>query len=122
MKNLPRITEVIKIEPFKITCRWNSGEIMVIDFEQEFKEWKEKGKEMFYPLEDYNNFENVIVKDGTLQWYSVLINYTDLRGSKQTQPLDLDPDILYQKSKPISHYRLVKNTAKANNDLKINSW
>lgn len=114
MKNLPRITEIIKIEPFKITCRWSSGEIKVTDFEQEFKEWQEKEKKMLYPLQNYDNFENVIVKDGTLQWYSILIDYTDLKGKKQTQPLDLDPDVLYQKSKPISLYRLVMNTEKVN--------
>ena len=60
------------------------------------------------------NFENVLVKDGTLQWNSVTINFTDLKGNMQTQPLDLDPDVLYQKSKPISFYRLVINTEKIN--------
>lgn len=119
MKNLPRITEIIKIEPFKITCRWSSGEIMVTDFEQEFKEWQEKGKKMLYPLQDYNNFENVIVKDGTLQWYSVMINYTDLKGKEQTQPLDIDPDVLYQKSNSISLYKLVINTDKTNRKMAI---
>ncbi len=107
MKNLPRITEIIKIEPYKITCRWASGEILVTDFEPEFKEWRKESKTFLYPLQDFNKFENVIVKDGTLQWYSINISFTDLEGKQKTEPLDLDPDVLYKKSKPISLYKLV---------------
>ena len=31
MDKLPRITEIIKVEPFKVTVRWTTGEIRVID-------------------------------------------------------------------------------------------
>lgn len=111
MKNLARITETIKIEPFKITCRWTSGEIRVIDFKPEFKKWQKSNNTMLLQLEVYEKFENVTIKDGTLQWYSVLITYTDLDGNLKSQPLDLDPDNLFQQSKPISLYRLVLNTS-----------
>ena len=109
MKNLPRITEIIKIEPFKISCRWTTGEIRVIDFEPEFINWQKKGKSFLQPLQNYDKFENVLVKDGTLQWYSIGIEFTDLKGEQQIQPLDLDPDVLYQKSNSISLYKLIMN-------------
>lgn len=31
MTEPPRITEIIKIEPFKVTVRWTMGELRVID-------------------------------------------------------------------------------------------
>lgn len=113
MKNLPRITEIIKIEPFKISCRWTTGEVRVIDFEAKFGAWQEGGKSFLNPLKNYENFENVAIKDGTLQWPSVGVSYTDLNGKTQTQAIDLDPDVLYQESKPLSVYKLVMNVPKS---------
>ncbi len=109
MKHIQRITEIIKIEPFKITCRWTTGEIMVIDFDTEFEKWKISNNTTLLKLKDYEKFENVIIKDGTLQWYSISISFTGLDGKLRTAPLDLDPDILYQQSNSISHYKLVLN-------------
>lgn len=111
MKNLPRITEIIKIEPYKITCRWTTGEIRVIDFKTEFKNWQKSNNKMLLQLKDYSKFENVTIKDGTLQWYSVEVSYTGTDGKIKTQPLDVDPDNLYKQSKSISLYKLVLNTA-----------
>ena len=107
MKNLPRITEIIKIEPFKITCRWTTGEIRVVDFISEFEKWQKSNNTLLLQLKDYNKFENVTIKDGTLQWYSVSVSYIGLNGGKINRPLDMDPDSLYQQSKSISNYKLV---------------
>lgn len=111
MKNLPRITEIIKIEPFKITCRWTTGEIRVIDFDPEFEKWQKLDKTILLQLKDYEKFENVVIKDGTLQWYSIGVSFTGLDGKLKTKPLDLDPDVLYQQSNSISLYKLVLNKA-----------
>lgn len=110
MKKLPRITEIIKIEPYKITCRWTTGEIRVIDFVTKYKDWKDSGNEILLKLKDYSKFENVTIKDGTLQWYSVEISFTGIDGTKKTQALDIDPDVLYKQSKSISSYKLVLET------------
>jgi len=107
MKNLPRITEIIKIEPFKITCRWTTGEIMVIDFETKFKKWETTNNTVLLELKDYRKFENVIIKDGTLQWYSVKTSFNGIDGKLKTEPLDFDPDVLYRQSNSISLYKLV---------------
>ena len=40
ISNIPYITQILKIEPFKITCLWNTGEVMVNDFEEEFNSQK----------------------------------------------------------------------------------
>ncbi len=33
MIRLPRISEIIKVEPFKVTCRWTTAEVLVVDLE-----------------------------------------------------------------------------------------
>lgn len=111
MKNLPRITEIIKIEPFKITCRWTTGEIRVIDFYPEFEKLQKLDKTILLQLKDYEKFENIVIKYGTLQWYSIGVPFTGLDGKLKTKPLDLDPDVLYQQSNSISLYKLVLNKA-----------
>lgn len=110
MKNLPGITEIIKIEPFKITCRWTTGEIKVMDFANEFSKWKKEENKTLLQLENYENFKNLTIKDGTLQWYSIMLNFKGLNGKQQTQPLDIDPDNLYLKSTPLSQYKLILDT------------
>ncbi len=111
MKKFDRITEIIKIEPFKITCRWTTGEIRVIDFTNEFEKWKKNNSPFLTELVNYEKFQNVTVKDGTLLWYSVNVFFTGLDGKQNHQPLDIDPESLYSLSKPISHYRLVLNNS-----------
>ena len=110
MRKLERITEIIKKEPYKITCRWTTGEIRVIDFKPEFEKWQKTNNIILLQLKDYEKFKNVTIKDGTLQWYSIKISYTGLDGKIKTQPLDIDPDNLYKQSKSISLYKLVLDT------------
>ncbi len=107
MKNLPRITEIIKIEAFKITCRWTTGEIKVMDFETEFSKWKTNNQLFLLKLKNFNKFENVAIKDGTLQWNSIKVCFTALNGEKVTNFLDLDPDMLYKKSNSLDKYQLI---------------
>jgi hypothetical protein len=105
MNNIPFITQIIKVEPFKITSLWNTGEVRVNDFEKEFTE---SGKhEAFYQLADYDIFKYVSIGDvGTLQWVNLPITVSFAK-EKMSLPFDLDPIILYEKSQPISQYRLV---------------
>ena len=57
MSNIPFITQIIKVEPFKITSLWNTGEVRVNDFEDEFNEPNKH--EAFYQLADYDIFKYV---------------------------------------------------------------
>lgn len=112
MSQLPRITEIIKVEPFKVTCRWSTGEVRVIDFELLFQEWKLAERLSERPLLNYTIFKYVSVSEQkTLQWVNVLIDhkYWDESGemSQQKSPLTYDADELYSRSKPLEFYRLV---------------
>lgn len=99
------IVQILDVEPFKITCKWDTGEVRVNDLEPRFPEWE--GHPHLHPLLDYKIFRGVTIgEDGTLQWPSVPVTVTFL-GKTITEPLDLDPVTLYETSKPRSAYRLV---------------
>jgi len=107
MNKLPRITEIIKIEPFKITCRWNTGEILVTDFETLFAKWKEEDYKLMYPLFDYDSFKYVTLSStNTLQWLNITYDFKNIEGTIIKSHLDLCPDVLYSNSKSIKKYKL----------------
>ncbi|GAB3641569.1 hypothetical protein [Spirosoma arcticum] len=111
MNKLPHITEIIKVEPFKITVRWTTGEIRVIDFEQLFQQWDVQPDEPEAAPFDYDTFKYASVADGkTLHWVNVTVEhltFNDNAAEKQSSPLSFDPDVLYEVSRPIEEFRLV---------------
>lgn len=112
MSYLPRITEIIKVEPFKITCRWSTGEVRVIDFEPLFQEWKLAQHLLERSLLNYDVFKYASISEQkTLQWVNVLIDhkYWNESGnvSDKKSPLTYDADELYRRSQPLDLFRLV---------------
>ncbi len=112
MKNLPRITEIIKVEPFKVITRWNTGEIKVIDFEELLKKWNVSNNSIEAKLLDFQIFKYVSVsEEKTLHWINLpyLHTFFDEKGAKKTteSPFALDADILYQESLLLENYRLI---------------
>lgn len=106
-ERIPRITQIFKVEPFKITCLWDTGEMRVKDFEADLIQWQATNYELLLPLSDYDKFRHVSLGEtGTLQWENIPVTFT-FDGQARTEPLDLDPIVLYQTSKPLSAYRLV---------------
>ena len=100
MKNLlPRISKIIKVEPFKITAHWTTAEVRIIDFEPLFEQWKAEGDAVLFPLFDFDVFRQVgLTKPGgTLKWENVPLNFT-FNGENRSEPLDLDPDGLFAAS------------------------
>jgi hypothetical protein len=109
LNKIPKITEIIKIEPFKITCRWNTDEVRVIDFEARFEEYKLQNNALLLNLQDFTKFEGVGVSDnGTLIWKNITHKFHDLAGKELDEPLELDPLVLHKTSKPLSAYKLVE--------------
>jgi hypothetical protein len=105
MNNIPYITQILKIEPFKITCLWNTGEVRVNDFEEEFV--IPDRLEVFYKLKDYDIFKYASVsEEGTLQWVNLQVSMKIL-GKDLISPFDLDPVTLYENSHSIKEYKLV---------------
>lgn len=105
MNNIPHITQIIKVEPFKITCLWNTGEVRVNYFEEEFN--ISSYLDIFYQLKNYNIFKYVSVsEEGTLHWVNLTFK-TNFLGKEMESPFDLDPIVLYEKSHSIREYKLV---------------
>lgn len=111
MNKIPRITEIIKVEPFKITVRWTTAEIRVIDFEPLFAEWNLKPGDLDGKLLDYESFRQVSLGESfTLEWTNMLVRhpyFNQTKWEERESPFDLDPIILYQASRPIEEFRLV---------------
>ena len=105
MNKTPHITQIIKIEPFKITCLWNTGEVRVNDFEEGFEILDYLV--IFYQLKNYNIFKYVSVsEEGTLHWVNLTFK-TKFLDKEIESPFDLDPIVLYEKSHSIRAYKLV---------------
>ncbi len=103
----PKVVEVLNVEPFKVTCLWSTGQVRVNDFTEEMEEWKVQNYEIYLPLTNYAVFSSVAISEaGTLTWPAAPITFT-FDGQTRTEPLDLDPIVLYETSKPLSAYRLV---------------
>ena len=95
---LPRIKNIISTDSYSIKCLWNTGEIRVIELEQEILT---NGQSVISKLSDKNTFASVKLDSeaGTIYWDG-LLNYTDIDGTIKSGPLDLCPDVLYSLSKP----------------------
>jgi DNA-binding XRE family transcriptional regulator len=94
---LPRIAKIEDIIPFQITCLFTNGETRRIDFASLLEEWK--ANESTAKLLDFEQFKQVSISDSqTLQWENVLMSLPFLPEGLQSQPYDLDPDVLYQQS------------------------
>ncbi len=104
MKRLPRIVKVISIRNFIIKTLWNNGEVRDIDFKPLMEEWKENKEEMYAPLYDAKIFRSVSVSpEHTLCWPKIKIKLV-FKGITKESTLDLDPDVLYEKSKLTEKY------------------
>jgi hypothetical protein len=96
---LPRVIKIIAVKPFKVVCLWNTGEIREIDFNQYLTEAIPQSP--VSKLVDDVLFTSVKTDGRTLYWDN-LLTMIDYDGSQHPAPLDFDPDVLYQRSRPVS--------------------
>jgi DNA-binding XRE family transcriptional regulator len=93
MRILHQILTIHHIEPFRVTCLWNNGEVRTSDFAS----YTQGRNERLRGLADVTAFQNINVQDGTLQWPDIQV-LTSFRGELIPQPLTLDPEVLYEES------------------------
>lgn len=79
------IKEIVNIEPFKLTLRFNTGEIRQVDLADKLNEWATSPHSKFAELKDYEVFKRVKIDTEfeTLVWEN---------------GIDLCPDVLYKLS------------------------
>ena len=98
MKSLPRITKILKIEPFKIQLLWNNSEVREIDFTILFLKWQQDGNTDLLHLKDFDAFKQVRLSEHkTLEWINLSVDVS-FKGQIQAYPLELDPDVLFENS------------------------
>ena len=103
-----RISEISKIEYFKVFCKFNNGEYRYIDFEHLFKEWNIKKEDIEYPLLNGEEFNKVQLSNGTLSWQNIQVKLITEQKEEQNFPYEIDPIVLYQNSE-IDFDKLIEN-------------
>ncbi len=99
MRTVKRIIRIYKVEGYKIFCLFNNGESRIIDFEQLFRKWNPDKHDDEYKLsESVEEFNKVLLIDGTLSWNNVRTKGIDEEGNEIDYPYQLDPIILYENS------------------------
>lgn len=91
--SFPRIIEILKVEPFKVTCLWNNGDIRLNVFTDKIELFKQSKR--LKSLLNFDEFSQVIVNQGnTLSWEN--IRYVNTKGC--LTPISFDPDTLFAES------------------------
>lgn len=99
MRTVKRIIKIHKVENFRITCLFNTGESRIIDFNALFKSWNVSEKDIeFLIASSSEEFEKVKLVDGTLSWSNLNIESTNDIGEKVYYDYQLDPIVLYENS------------------------
>jgi DNA-binding XRE family transcriptional regulator len=98
---IPRILKIAAVKGFRVTCIFNNGETMVLDFHELFKKWKITKKDPEYILLNENEFGKVTLRNQTLSWSNVQLELPDLTGNKVVHPYELSPELLYKEGYPL---------------------
>lgn len=90
-----RVITILSVEPYKVTCLWNTGEVREVDFQPYLTE--SKPQRPIARLTDKQLFSEVKTDGRTLYWDN-LLTMIDYDGCQHPAPLDFDPDVMYQRS------------------------
>ena len=97
---LPRITQILSVEPYRVDCQWNTGEIKTIDFSDFLNEYQNKPNSVYSKLLSQDVFKRVrLDKIGRTLCWDNLITMKDYDGIIKPAPLDFCPDVLYSWAK-----------------------
>ena len=96
------ITEIVSIEAYKITCKWNNNEIKTIDLGSFILKNAKSEKSSFYQLLDKKRF-NEVKCDGTTIYWENGIKMIDYDGMEKPAHLDIDPHVLYEMTSKVIH-------------------
>ncbi|MCY7351202.1 MAG: DUF2442 domain-containing protein [Cytophagaceae bacterium] len=96
---LPRIKQIVSVQPYKVTYLWNTGEVREVDLQPYITASKSNGP--IARLADEHLFEQVKTDGRTLYWDN-LLTVIDYDGSQKSAPLDFDPDVMYSMSRIVS--------------------
>jgi len=97
--------KIISMRKFVMRILWNNGEIRDIDFKPIIADWKENNENLYAPLFNSKIFNSAAIsEERTLHWPDVKIS-TTYKGVTKESALDIDPDVLFEKSKLVEAYQ-----------------
>ena len=99
MRTVKRIIKIHKIEGYKISTLFSTGESRLVNFEKLFAQWNIKQDDPEFPLKDsLQEFQKVEVIDGTFVWKNIELKSTDEYGNPVIHFYDIDPIVIYEVS------------------------
>ena len=95
---IPRIIKIHSVEGFKVYCAFNNGEHRIIDFIPLFEKWSTQDDPFSSRLLIEDEFKQVHLHEGTLQWPNILKKTKLSNGMEFEIAFDLDPIVLFENS------------------------
>ncbi|KAA0990241.1 DUF2442 domain-containing protein [Dyadobacter aurulentus] len=96
----PRVKKIVSIDFYVITVLWSDGIIRAIDFGNFLAEYFQRANSPYYQLLQPNIFKKAKTDGRTIYWDN-LVQIIDYNGKPIAAPLDFDPDVLFELSKPL---------------------
>lgn len=79
------VEKIIKVEPFKLILKFNTGEIRQVDLSEKLNEWGKNPGSKFAALKDFEAFKKVKLDE-------------EFKSIVWENGIDLCPDVLYNLS------------------------
>ncbi|MGB4960397.1 MAG: hypothetical protein WBO36_13030 [Saprospiraceae bacterium] len=96
---LPRISKILQINGFIVTCKWNNGEERAIDFSRLLSDYP---AEIMHKILDRKVFQTIKVNhEAKTIYFPNILQFTTPDGEAIQNYLDFSPDVLYSHSQKI---------------------
>ncbi|GAB2569500.1 hypothetical protein GCM10027190_19400 [Spirosoma areae] len=90
-----RPKKLIQVEPFNVVLLWSNNEIRSNDFSEKVEQWKHGLNKQLAKLANRDVFMSATIHNNALAFKKIKLRVPGIAG---TQPLDLDPDVMFQES------------------------
>lgn len=114
---VPKIIDIIAVEPNRIITRWSNGEIRHNDYSGQVDEWRRSTDLRYQSLADWKNFQEVVNNNGVLSWPSIPTDF-DSSDGQHKESLDFDSVTTYSESNLISNTSEEKISNKSGDQLR----
>jgi len=90
-----RPKKLIQVDAFKVVLLWSNGEIRSNDFTEKVEQWKHGRNKQLAKLANPDVFMSAAIHGNALAFKKIKLR---VPGIESTQPLDLDPDVMFEES------------------------
>jgi hypothetical protein len=94
-RRIIRPQKLIHVEPFRVVVLWSNGEIRSNDFTAKVEQWKNGRNKHLAKLAKPEVFLSATIHENALAFKRIRLVVPGIPG---TQPLDLDPDVMFEES------------------------